>query len=129
VLVVAERTVLLVMNVERIGAANLALSVQHRLGAGASATLGIDFEYTAGTLSWAAGESGVKPIVLRVLGDSLPEPTEFARIELHSPSAGAATAAPAQRTLQIDDDDSGDPTLFIDGFESGNASRWSAVVP
>ena len=43
-------------------------------------------------------------------------------------SAGAATATPSRRTLQINDAPA-DPTLFVDGFETGNASRWSAVVP
>ena len=129
VLAVVERTIVLVMNVERIGATLLPLSVEHRLAAGGSASLGLDFEYTSGTLSWAAGEAGVKPIIVRVLGDTLPEATEFARIELFLPTAGGATAAPSSRTLQITDDDTVVPTIFVDGFETGNSSRWSAVVP
>ena len=128
VFVVTEQTIVLVMNVERIGATNLALSVGHRLAAGGTATPGLDFEYTPGTLSWAAGEAGAKPIVFRLLGDALTEPTEFAHFELHSPAAGAATATPSRRTLQINDAPA-DPTLFVDGFETGNTARWSAAVP
>ena len=128
VLVVTENTINLILNVERVGGANLALEVSHRLApAPTTATPGVDFEYTPGTLAWAAGELGTKSIHVRLLEDDLAEATEHLRIELHSPSAGAAIASPTSRTLQIDDD--GDSRFFADDFEGGDSTLWSASQP
>ncbi|MEO8275408.1 MAG: Calx-beta domain-containing protein [Thermoanaerobaculia bacterium] len=128
VLVVTERTIVLTVAVERIGATNLAASVAHHLTT-SSATSGVDFQYTPGTLSWAAGERGTKTIIVRILGDDVDEPAEFIHLALETPSLGAGIVAPASRTIQIDDDDEADLSLFSDGFDTGNTSRWSAVVP
>lgn len=130
VLVMTASTILLALVVERTGPTNLATTVSHRLvAASTTATPGIDFEYTPGSLTWAAGDAASRNIIVRILEDSLDEPTEFVRVELFGPSVGTAIASPSHRTIQIGDDDEPSPSSFSDGFESGDTSAWSATVP
>jgi hypothetical protein len=105
VTVLGEANVNLTFLVRRIGPLNLAASVSHRLVAGSSATLGTDFTYTPGTLSWSAGETTVKSFNLTVRQDLVAEATEFFAIELHSPSAGFGLGPRTRRTVQINDND------------------------
>jgi hypothetical protein len=127
VAVVTEDVLNLQLVIKRLGPTNLAVTVDHRLASGASATAGQDFTYTPGTFSWPIGDASDRTILVQVREDVLAERTEFLTIELANPSAGTALASPSRRTVQINDD--GDVLVFSDGFESGNTSAWAARVP
>jgi hypothetical protein len=101
VMIVGESSVTLSFPVRRIGPLNLAATVSHRVVAGSSATPGVDFIYTAGTVSWEAGESADKSITFSVRPDKVNEPIESFALELHSPSAGFGLGTKTRRTVQI----------------------------
>ncbi len=70
-----------------------------------------DYTDTAGTLSWAAGEGGIKTITVPVTNDALAESTEIAALLLSSPTGGA-TLSRQLSALFIRDDDSA-PTILV----------------
>lgn len=97
---------LVLLSVQRIGAANLGVSVGHRLASVPNAaTPGVDYTYTPGSVFWQAGDVSNKTIGLFLNEDTLDEGTEFIRIELFDPSTATALGSPFRATIQIDDDD------------------------
>ena len=71
-----------------------------------TATAGLDYETKAGTLSFAAGETG-QSITIPILNDGLREANETFRVTLSNPSAGASLGTPAAVTVVIYDNDPG----------------------
>lgn len=69
-----------------------------------SATAGIDYTATSGTLSFAAGAT-TAAFDVPILQDATPEGEEFVRVALSTPNAGSSLGAPATATVGIVDDD------------------------
>ena len=82
-----------------------------------TATAGPDFTTTSGTLNWAAGESGSKPISVGIKNDGTDESDETFAVTLSNPSAGTPLGPHSTATVTIVDDDSsgGDLDPSFDG--------------
>jgi len=93
------------LSATRAGGSDGAVSVDYRLAAGGTATEGQDFTFTAGTLSWADGETGTKSLTLSILDDSAAEDAETIHLELTNPGGGASLGTPALATVTITDND------------------------
>jgi len=89
-----------------------------------TATAPDDYGAVSGTASIAAGAT-VTTVPIPIVGDALVEDDETFSLELSNPTNGVLMTPSATVTIQ-DDDGS---LLFEDGFESGDFSAWSAVVP
>ena len=76
------------------------ISIQYRMNAG-SATAGVDFQATTGTLSWAHGEMQSKAIELQVFDDAILEENEVLEIELFGATGGAAIATSGARQFVV----------------------------
>lgn len=92
-------------SVQRLGGRLGAVSVSFETADG-SATDGDDYVATSGTLTWAAGEMGIKSFAVDLLDDDLEEGNETVLLTL-SAATGDATLDPARSgaTLTILDDD------------------------
>ena len=116
------------LTVTRLAGGFGAASVRCRTVAGGSATPGSDYVESDVTLTWAAGEIGQRSCTIPILDDSQDEPDETVIVELQDPT-GASLGALTAATLTILDDDIFDPMPFLDGFETGDTSRWSTTIP
>ena len=90
--------------VERFGGTDGAVSVDFATSDG-SASAGADYEATSGTLNWADGESGQRPITITLIDDSEPESAETVTISLSGAGGGVMISTPSTATLRIADDD------------------------
>jgi hypothetical protein len=126
-LVVEESAGAVAVEVVRAGGAVIAGAVDYAR-AGRLARPGEDFALADGTLGWDPGELGVQSIEVEIVNDTGDEPSESIVLELSNPSAGTALGSDATLFVTILDDD---PTgqIFVDGYESGDTSAWSAEVP
>ncbi len=98
------------------------VTVQFATASG-SATSGTDFAATSGTLTFAADETS-QVITVPLQDDNEAEPAEAFTVTLTNPGGGATLGTFTVTQVVIVDNE-----LFLDGFETGNASRWSSVVP
>jgi hypothetical protein len=88
-----------------------------------SALAGSDYTATSGTLTFAADETS-KLIDVPLVDDSVQESAETFVVTLTNPGGGATLGTFAVAQVVIVDND-----LFVDGFETGNTSRWSNTIP
>lgn len=91
------------INVARIGRTCGAVSVSYSLASG-SATAGLDFMSTSGTLTWADGDARDQVFNVQILDDDTDEPQETLQVNLDD-ATGAALGTPSQATVRINDDD------------------------
>ncbi len=112
---------------DREGGAVLSAAVDHAR-TGGTATPGVDFNYTPGTFTWTSGDLSTDIRTIDIVDDTTDEPNETLIIHLSNPSAGLAIGPIATITVTITDDDP-PGQLFVDGFETGNTSKWSQAVP
>jgi hypothetical protein len=63
-----------------------------------SATAGVDFAATSGTLTWADGDALLKRIDVMIFDDAAVESDEFFRIRLSNPTGGSPSA-PVMKAL------------------------------
>ena len=59
----------------------------------AAAQAGQDYTHVTGTLTWAAGDTGDREIVVPIVADGVGEPPEFLELELHTAAGGAGLGA------------------------------------
>jgi hypothetical protein len=84
-----------------------AVSVTVRVADGGSATPGVDFGSSVGgpwvdqVLTWNDGETGTKTLTVPITRDDTDEPTETYRLELASPTGGAALGDTIQASSDI----------------------------
>ncbi|MFO0953440.1 MAG: Calx-beta domain-containing protein [Isosphaeraceae bacterium] len=97
-----------VLTVTRLNGSGGAVSVQFATANGTAVAPG-DFAATAGTLSWAAGETGSKTITVPIVNDTLVEGNETFTVALSSPAGGATLGTPASVVVTIVDDDVAPP--------------------
>ncbi len=89
----------------------------------ASAEGGEDFIAQSGTLSYAANET-LKVISVQLLDDGEAEGPQVFNVTLTNPGGGSTLGTFTVAQVVIVDNE-----IFLDGFEIGDTSRWSAVVP
>ena len=95
---------------------------------GGTATPGVDFNYTPGTFTWTTGDLSTDIRTIDIVDDTTDEPDETIVLHLTNPSAGLALGAhPTITIIIVDNDPAGQ--LFVDGFETGNTTKWSLAVP
>ncbi|MBI5424193.1 MAG: hypothetical protein HZA32_08890 [Opitutae bacterium] len=92
------------LTVNRVGGTDGAVSVNYYTLAG-SANSTTDYQYTYGTLHWAAGESQAQTIDIPIKDDDQEEPTKSFQLTLDSPAGGATLGAGSTATITIDDDE------------------------
>ncbi len=73
-------------------------------GCGGTATAGVDFAATSGTLTWADGDASVKRIDVELFDDTEVESDESFRIRLSNPTGGV-TIHHRDRIVVIEDND------------------------
>lgn len=126
---VAEAGGSLTVSVTRINGSDGAASVNYST-AGITATPGADFIAQAGTLSWAAGDSAARNIVIPIVNDALIEGDETFSISL-SGAVGATLGATTTLTVTIVDDDfPAAPSAPLNVVATpGNAMAYIAFSP
>lgn len=92
-----------ILTVTRSGDTGSAVTVHYATTDGA-AQAGSDYTATAGTLSFASGETA-KPITVPITDDSADENTEDFGVSLSAPSSGATLGSPSQAIVAIVDND------------------------
>lgn len=91
--------------VSRFGGLNGAVSVSYSITAG-SAVAGTDYTPVSGTLNWAAGEGGLKNIVVPILPDAAADGSRTFTVTLSGPTGGATLpGANASTVVTILDDE------------------------
>jgi hypothetical protein len=91
------------VKVTRLGDASAAASVQYAIDAGTAAA-GSDFTPGSGTLSWPAGDSFPRTIVIPIANDSAQEANETFAMTLGNPVAATLGAASSTTVTILDDD-------------------------
>ena len=86
------------------GATASAVTVDYATVDGGSATPGVDYLLTSGTLTFNAGETS-KSFTVTILNDKLAEPAETVNLALANPSGGATLGVQSTAVLTITDDD------------------------
>jgi hypothetical protein len=92
------------INVQRIGGANGAVSVQYATNGG-TATANSDYTSASGTLNWADGDTSNKIFTVVVTDDTLDEANETVSLSLSTPTGGATLGNQSSAVLTIVDDD------------------------
>lgn len=89
---------------------------------GGTATAPADFDSTALTVSFAAGDTTAKTVTIPLVDDALDEADETIMLTLTSPTGGATLGAQAAATLTLTDNDLA-PTLSVNDvtLAEGNA--------
>jgi len=101
---VAEPTGVVTVQVERVGGSAGAVSVDCRTVDG-DAAAGQDYTAVSNTLSWAAGNTDVKTVVVTITNDAATEGTEAFSLELLNATGGVSIDSPSNTTVTITDDD------------------------
>ena len=96
-----------VVTVSRVGGSDGVLDIDFATVAGGSATDGLDFTGVSGTLSWAAGDTADKQILVPILDDALFEGDETVNLELSNPSVAGTLGTPDTAVLTITDYEEG----------------------
>ena len=91
-----------------------------------TATAGVDYEVTAGTLTFPAGESR-RTIRVTVLGDATYEGNETVEIKLSNPTRATIAAGKGLAAGTITDDDA-EPTLSISGLRVAEGATGTKAV-
>jgi hypothetical protein len=91
-----------------------AASVNYATSPG-TALVGSDYTTKSGTLTWAAGESGVKTISVPIANDAIAEATETFKVTLSGVTPGTSIATPDATVLILDDDEKFPPQGAIPG--------------
>jgi len=104
-------TVDLVFTVTLSAASDRTITVPFSL-AGVNATLGSDFQDQTGTLTFEPGVTSMN-ITVKVIGDTIDEPTETFTVSLGAPTNASLTDGVATGTINDDDPAASGPTLSI----------------
>ena len=103
----------LLVTVTRDGDGSTAASVDYTAQDG-TALVDADYSATAGTLSFAAGESTPKTFSVPIIDDALHESDEAINLTLSNPTAGVTLGGNSSAIINIVDDDSAIPALQFD---------------
>lgn len=106
-IVVGEEAGAVHVPIRRTGGTSGEVGVDYETEAG-SAKAGEDFVAVSGTVTWRAGEAGVKDIEVALLDDGLVEPSEELRVRLSRPVGGVSLGRSTTEVV-VEDDDLGEP--------------------
>ncbi len=115
------------VTVHRVGGSG-AVGVSFRTDFG-NAMAGSDYTATTGTLSWADGDFSDRTIVVLILNDDLPEPTETVFVLLSNPTGGAVLGERYFAGVDIRDDDP--PQLFqfsSPTYSIGESGKLATII-
>jgi ELWxxDGT repeat protein len=93
-----------VLSVARSGGSASGVSVDYVTQDG-TATAGLDYDASSGTLSFGAGQSS-KTVAIAILGDALPEGDESFSVLLQNPQGGVGVGSPGSVVVTIADGES-----------------------
>lgn len=96
--------------VSRFGGLNGAVSVTYSITPG-TAVPGTDYTPVSGTLNWAAGEGGLKHIVVPILQDAVVGGSRTFTVKLAGPTGGATLPIANENTIVTILDDEAAPTI------------------
>ncbi len=99
---VAENTASITISVERSGDLSEAISVDYATSA-ISATAGVDYTETSGTLNWAASDASPKTFTVLLTENSAVEADETVQLTLSNPSSSTALGNNMSALLTITD--------------------------
>jgi len=102
---ITENAGAVTLTVQRAGDTTTVVTVDCATANG-TATAGLDYTGTNGTLTFAAGETN-QTIIVPILNDGIVESTETFTVALSNPTGGAALGTPATATVRITDNDAG----------------------
>jgi hypothetical protein len=94
------------ITLSRAGGTAGAVSVQYATSNG-TATAGSDYTAASGTLSWAAGESANKTVIVAIADDTAVDANETFTVTLSSPTGGATLGTPTAAVVTIIDNEPG----------------------
>lgn len=115
------------LNVRRNGGSTGAVTVDYATSNG-TATAGQDYVSTSGTLNFAGGETGPKPITIQLLEDDLSEPSETFNLTLSNPTGGANLGSPSSTRVTLLDNEPCIPSATVACLEQGRfkiSVTWS----
>jgi YVTN family beta-propeller protein len=92
------------VGIARVGGSDGAVTVTLRSTDG-TATAGQDYRVVSSTVSWPAGDSTEKTVLVEILNDTDFEPDQTLTLSLSAPTGGATLGALTTATLTIRDDD------------------------
>jgi len=104
-------------------ATNVTVQVDYSTGGG-TATPGIDYQATSGTLEFAAGQLS-KSFSVNIINNGDPEPNETVGLTLGNPRQ-ATLGSPSGAFLTINDDDGSVDPIVNGDFEAGSIG-WSEI--
>lgn len=114
------------INISRVAGTAGAVSVTMTTSNG-TAQAGSDYVATTETVTFAAGDSQPKVVIIPILDDTVDEDAETVNLQLSSPTGGAVLGAPSSVVLTLlDNDDS--PALSSIGPDSGPAAGGTSVT-
>jgi hypothetical protein len=125
---VSEGAGVATLTVQRVGGTDGAVSVNYYTLAG-SANSTTDYQYTSGTLHWAAGESQAQTIDVPIKDDDIEEPTKSFQLTLDSPAGGATLGSASVATITITDDEIVYHVGPNQQFTSLAQVPWSTLAP
>jgi hypothetical protein len=114
---IAESGGFLTVTVARVGGSNGQVSVDYALS-DVSATGGVDYALTSGTLVWADGDQTNRTFDVAITDDAEAEGNETAQISITNPTGGATLGNPSSAQLTIVDNDAATPGEFRFGAET-----------
>ncbi len=114
------------ISVVRTGATGQAVTVHYATSPG-SATAGVDYTTTAGTLSFAAGQTA-KTFSVPIQTDSLYESDETVNLLLSSPTGGAELKLPTAAVLTIHNSTPSPTVSFKQASNSGPESQPASLT-
>jgi len=81
------------------------VSANYATTSGGTATAGVDYIATSGTLSWGDGDFADKTFAITIHNDSVKEGSETVNMALSAPTGGVTLGSPSAAVLTIVDDD------------------------
>jgi uncharacterized delta-60 repeat protein len=120
----SESDTVAMINVRRAAGSRGTVTVNYQTSDG-SATAGIDYIPTAGTLTFAAGET-LKAFPVQLIDNGLYQSNKTLLVTLHSPGGGAALSSETNATLVLTHDDSA--IQFSGAVFRGNEAAAFATI-
>lgn len=90
------------ITVQRVGGANGRVTVDYATSNG-TATAGLDYVATSGTLTWLDGESDPQTFTVPIIADAVTEANETVILTLSNATRGASLGTPSTAVLTIND--------------------------
>jgi hypothetical protein len=109
------------VTVTRTGGSSGAISATYATSNG-SATAGVDYTATTGTLSWADGDATSKTFTVPMAGDTLDEVSLTFNIALSNPTSGASLGTPSSTAVTIFDNPMDAWRAATFGTNAGNSA-------